>query len=220
MSVSTDNFLKSIYHISNELEEKVTTTNLSEKLSVSKAAITDMARNLTQKGFVEYQPYREINLTAKGTSAALGIVRKHRLWELFLSKVLKLSHTEIHHEAERLEHQTSDFLLNKIDEYLGYPEFDPHGDPIPRKNGKIPNLKGVTRLSEISETGKYVVVRIQLSDQEVANFLAQQQVEVHKKIAVTQILTDQKYFSVHIGSNAVIIDQNLAKNIYVKPIED
>lgn len=219
MSVSTDNFLKSIYHISHELEEKVTATHLSEQLSVSKAAITDMARTLTQKGMVKYKPYREIGLTPKGKKAALGIVRKHRLWELFLSKVLLLNHAEIHHEAEKLEHQTSDFLLNKIDEYLGYPEFDPHGDPIPTQNGKIPNIKGMTRLSEISQTGRFLIVRVQMSDPEVSQFLTRHQLAVHTTIRITEILTSQPYFSIKIGDRSLIIDQNLARNIYVKPTQ-
>ena len=144
MSVSTENFIKSIYLLKSDYGLKANSSNLSKQLNISHAAVTDMSRKLAIKGWIVYEKYKEITLTPDGEKMALNIIRRHRLWELFLSSVLNIPVTKVHQEAEILEHQTSDFLIDKIDEYLGKPNFDPHGDPIPDFEGKLPKNNNIS----------------------------------------------------------------------------
>lgn len=130
-STSVENFLKSIFTLRHDEGEKSSTTNMAMRLGISGPAVTDMAKKLSVKGLVVYAPYKELELTPAGLSLAVKVIRRHRLWEMFLYRVLKMDLGEVHREAEILEHQTSDSLLEKIDDYLGRPKFDPHGDPIP-----------------------------------------------------------------------------------------
>ena len=136
MSVSTENFLKAIFHFQNEGLE-ANSSRMAKKLGISNAAVTDMAKKLSRQKLIIYQKYKGLKLTEKGRTLAVSIIRRHRLWELFLHDVLGLSWAEVHDEAEMLEHQTSNFLIEKIDKYLGHPEFDPHGAPIPDQRWNI-----------------------------------------------------------------------------------
>ena len=137
MSVAIENFVKAIYK--NDMQDNNDTKpgNIAKKLGISNAAATDMAKKLATKDLLHYEKYQALQLTEKGTKMALNVVRKHRLWEALLFKMFDMSLHEIHREAELLEHETSDFLANKISEYLGNPKFDPHGDPIPNADGEI-----------------------------------------------------------------------------------
>ena len=134
MSVAIENFVKAIYN--NEKHDIANTKpgNIASKLGISSAAATDMAKKLDTKGLLNYEKYQKLRLTKKGEKMALNVVRKHRLWEAFLHKTFDMSLHKIHREAELLEHETSDFLAEKISAYLGNPKFDPHGDPIPNAN--------------------------------------------------------------------------------------
>lgn len=131
MSVSVENFIKTIYHLNEHAEKDTKPGSIAHELKISNAATTDMARKLSLKNLIHYQKYKPILLTPKGQKLALSVIRKHRLWETFLFEKFNLSLVEIHREAELLEHQTSDFLADKIEEFLGRPTIDPHGTPIP-----------------------------------------------------------------------------------------
>ena len=160
MSISTDNFLKAVYKIQKEEEENATSTKLAQHLDISSAAVTDMAKNLAGKRLLRYKKYKALELTPEGESQALKIIRKHRLWELFLMKVLDYSWHEVHQDAEMLEHQTSDLLLERLDTFLGHPEFDPHGEPIPDKQGILPESEDLLKLPECKSGIKYEIVKI------------------------------------------------------------
>jgi DtxR family Mn-dependent transcriptional regulator len=142
ITISKEDYLKEIYKIAIDNDSNVSTANLAEKLSVTNAATSDMAKKLAKAGYIIYEKYKGIRLTTRGKKEALKIIRRHRLWESFLIETLGLNWGEVHEEAEKLEHQTSDFLIDKIDEYLDYPQFDPHGEPIPTKLGRIPEASG------------------------------------------------------------------------------
>ena len=135
MSISIENFVKAIYLQEQRMGEDTRPGTLSKLLNITNAATTDMARNLSEKKLVNYTKYQKLSLTPEGKKLALNVLRKHRLWEAFLHKTLDLSLHEIHLEAEKLEHLTSDFLADRIDKYLNYPASDPHGDPIPCSEG-------------------------------------------------------------------------------------
>ncbi len=170
MSISIDDFLKNLYLLGLEGKKGVSGSRLAERLNVSGAAITDMARKLSQRGLLRYEPYRALELSPKGKAMALNIVRKHRLWELFLHQVLKMDLLEVHDEAERLEHNTSDKLAEKLSQFLGNPEFDPHGDPIPMTDGHLPRTRKELSLADTKPGRTYWLSRLQYRSPEVFEF--------------------------------------------------
>lgn len=135
-SVSEENHIKTIFHLQKSAEN-VSTQALADKLNTKPASVTDMMKKLKAKKLLEYKPYHGFRLNAAGNKVALGIVRRHRLWEFFLSDKLGFAWDEVHDIAEHLEHVSSQKLIDKLDVFLGLPRFDPHGDPIPDKDGVI-----------------------------------------------------------------------------------
>jgi len=148
---STEDYLKQIYHLQAS-GEKANTGTLASLLGISPASVSEMVGRLSAEGWITNQPYHGFQLTKKGERIAVNLVRKHRLIEVFLQQHLKYEWDEVHSEAERLEHVISDTFVNKLEEYLGFPKYDPHGDPIPDKNGKI--LHTHYRLLSKSDAGK------------------------------------------------------------------
>jgi DtxR family transcriptional regulator, Mn-dependent transcriptional regulator len=148
-SFTEENYLKIIYHLSQELEGAEVSTNALAEMSQTKAAsVSDMLKKLSDKKLVNYQKYQGVTLTKLGQNIALKVIRRHRLWEVFLVEKLNFTWDEVHFIAEELEHINSDKLVDKLDEFLGYPKFDPHGDPIPDHSGKFPDTRYHT-LSDI-----------------------------------------------------------------------
>ncbi|MEO6906236.1 MAG: metal-dependent transcriptional regulator [Ginsengibacter sp.] len=140
LSESEENYIKSIYNLQ-EKTEKVNTNSLANFLNTSAASITDMLKKLKGKKLLEYKKYHGFRLNEAGIKEALKIIRRHRLWEFFLVSKLEMEWEKIHDIAEKLEHINSTELINKLDNYLGKPKIDPHGDPIPDENGKVAVLK-------------------------------------------------------------------------------
>ncbi len=169
MSVAIENFVKQIYKFRQQSGCDTKPSSVAKKLGITSAATTDMAKKLATKGLLNYAKYQELELTPEGEKMALKVIRKHRVWECLLFKLFDLSLHEIHREAEFLEHETSDFLADKIHEYLGFPDFDPHGDPIPDNNGNLPVVDNMSALSEVME-GAYQIVRLQSDDKEFFDF--------------------------------------------------
>ena len=170
MSVAIENFVKAIYKNTSRSGYDTKPSTVAKKWNISSAAATDMAKKLALKGLVDYQKYKELKLTEAGIVMALKIIRKHRIWESLLFKFLNLSLHEIHREAEFLEHETSDFLADKIHEYLGFLDFDPHGDPIPNREGKLPEIKNMTLLLDAKEGLEYQIARLNSDDEEFFDF--------------------------------------------------
>lgn len=137
-SLAEENYLKTIYHLSQNSKSGVSTKDISEAMSLSKASVTVMISKLAKGGFVNYERYKGVRLNQKGELAALRIIRRHRVWEVFLVKDLKFKWDEVHEVAEQLEHIVSPLLINRLDAFLGHPQFDPHGDPIPNEAGVMP----------------------------------------------------------------------------------
>lgn len=136
-SYTEENYLKAIYKLSEKDQEVINTNAIAELLQTKAASVTDMIKKLSDKKLLKYEKYKGVTLTEKGRKIALETVRKHRLWEVFLHEKLKFGWDEVHDVAEQLEHIRSNALTDKLDEYLGFPTHDPHGDPIPAKNGEI-----------------------------------------------------------------------------------
>lgn len=155
-TTSEENYLKVIFHLGHGQQEAVLTSEIASNLNTTAASVTDMLKKLSEKELVSYERYRGVRVTRKGERAALDVIRRHRLWEVFLTDVLKFGWDEVHHLAEELEHVSSDDLISRLDRFLGHPRFDPHGDPIPDKNGKL--LAGKVRsLNGVNQGSNWMV---------------------------------------------------------------
>jgi DtxR family transcriptional regulator, Mn-dependent transcriptional regulator len=137
LSLAEENYLKAIYHLSEAGQQEVNTNAISEQMQTKAASVSDMLRRLSEKEMVHYEKYKGVNISELGKKAALKVIRKHRLWEVFLVEKLKFNWDEVHEVAEQLEHIKSPLLIKRLDEFLGFPRFDPHGDPIPDEHGEI-----------------------------------------------------------------------------------
>ena len=145
-TTSEENYIKSIYHLQQE-SGMVNTNSLAAEMQTRPASVTDMLKKLKSKKLLHYQKYKGFKLNENGNKIALGVVRKHRLWEFFLANKLGFEWDKVHAIAEELEHVSSKELIQRLEEFLGNPSFDPHGDPIPDSNGKIPQLKQLNLLT-------------------------------------------------------------------------
>lgn len=215
MSVSTENFLKNIYLLNQEGQSAVTGSLLAEKLDVSVAAVTDMARKMGRQGLLIYKPYRFLVLSEEGQKLALKVIRKHRLWELFLHKVLEMDLMSVHEEAEKLEHHTSDKLMEQISHYLDEPDFDPHGDPIPGGNGIIPSEKGVKPLSEMNEGAVCFIRKLRYRNQETSEMYDRYGIRKDMGFKILKIFSfDGSIELENPNGEKVTISRKLADNIF------
>jgi DtxR family Mn-dependent transcriptional regulator len=137
LSFTEENYLKSIYHLSEGGAHEVSTNAIADDLNTKAASVTDMIKKLSNKEVVFYKKYKGVNISPTGKIAALRVIRKHRLWEVFLVDKMKFNWDEVHEVAEQLEHIKSPLLIQRLDEFLGHPIIDPHGDPIPDENGEF-----------------------------------------------------------------------------------
>ena len=216
MSIATENFLKEIYQLSQTPGGEAKPGVIAEKLGISNAAATDMARNLANKNMVVYEKYKELRLTDKGQKLALVLLRKHRLWETFLYRTLNINLSQIHDEAELLEHSTSDFLVDKINSYLGDPAFDPHGDPIPRPNGDIPSTDELIQLTSARQGQQYFIRRLSSSENEFFKFCRDNSIEIGQSLEVEKHYTTQNSTAIKILGSRILLNNDLADKIYVE----
>ncbi|MCB0515771.1 MAG: metal-dependent transcriptional regulator [Chitinophagales bacterium] len=218
-SISVENFIKTIYQFELREGKDTRSGSIAKELGITNAAATDMARKLASKNIVAYQKYKALKLTADGKKMALHIVRRHRLWETFLHQVLGLNMHEIHQEAELLEHATSEFLLDKIDAFLGNPTTDPHGDPIPNKNGVIEKEKEVLTLSAAKVGECYEVCRLVGGHKEFYDFCQANKLTVGAFISINKQYPHTKMTEIEIGSLRISLHADLAGMIYLKKLK-
>jgi DtxR family Mn-dependent transcriptional regulator len=215
-SVATENFIKAIYKSGKGEVWDTRPGSIARELGITNAAATDMARKLALKKLIDYEKYRDMKLTPAGEKMALSVVRKHRLWETFLHRVFGMSMLEIHREAELLEHQTSEFLAEKIDQYLGKPSFDPHGDPIPDKNGMISKEDDSMLLSAAEPGMAYEISRLSSSDPEFFDFCHSNNIEVGSVIGVRRQYARNRMTEIEINRITLLLNAEMAGTIYVK----
>jgi DtxR family Mn-dependent transcriptional regulator len=210
----TEDYLKTIYALE-QRGDRASTSALADHLPVADASITDMLKKLSQKGLVNYRRYRGAELTAAGRRVALRIVRRHRLWEMFLVKFLNYSWDAIHVEAERLEHVTSEALERKLDEALGFPETDPHGEPIPTADGECAAANQVT-LADAKAGAVVVVSRVSDADPEVLKYATSLGIGLRRKIRVKESVPFDGSLRVLVGRDERFISGKLAHHIFVE----
>lgn len=213
-STSEENYIKAIFHLQGE-DEMVTTNELARELKTKPASVTDMMKKLKAKKLLHYQPYQGFRLSSEGSKVALGIIRRHRLWEYFLSEKLKFSWEEVHEVAEHLEHVSSKKLIDKLDEYLGFPQADPHGDPIPDSNGRIELSKKVC-LTDLPFNKVAVVSGVSDQSGEMLELLKHKKITIGVKLEVKNKFEFDNSMEIRIGRNpSFTISRQLAENIFV-----
>lgn len=215
LSLSEENYLKAVYHLSAGGENEVNTNSISDYIQTRAASVTDMIKKLAVKGLVDYQKYHGLNITPEGAIAALRVIRRHRLWEVYLVEKLKMKWDEVHDIAEQLEHVKSDILIDRLDTYLGYPKFDPHGDPIPDKTGKMIAYKKIP-LSEISIGGKGMVTAVVNSETAFLQYLDKVGIRIGIQLGVCDKFEYDGAIELKIDNGRVIqVSGKTAENILI-----
>ena len=216
-SFTEENYLKAIYKIAEMGEGAISTNDIARKLNTTAASVTDMLKKLAKKKFIKYKKYQGLSMTDSGKKIALGIIRKHRLWEMFLVKVLKFKWDEVHDIAEQMEHIQSEKLVQHIDKVLNFPKFDPHGDPIPDVNGKmiIPKEKSVL-LAEVKEGKQHVITGVVDHSRSFLQLLDKSGILLGSKVKVKAVQPYDKSLSILLnGKKNLFISSQIAKNILV-----
>jgi DtxR family Mn-dependent transcriptional regulator len=214
ISLTEENYLKTIFHLSREAEQ-VSTNQIADILKTSAASVTEMIKRLSTKELVSYEKYHGVALTKTGRSLALAIVRKHRLWETFLVQKLGIAWDEVHEIAEQLEHIQSPLLVEKLDAFLDHPEQDPHGHPIPDKNGRVKEADEIP-LSSVSEGNKINVTSVRKSTPSFLQYLDKLGIRIGTPLIIEEKTPFDGSLSVVIGGKKrVTISHDVSENILV-----
>ncbi len=216
-TASEENYIKAIYHLQ-QSAGLVTTNELAAQLKTKAASVTDMLKKLKLKDLLLYEKYQGFQLSSKGKKVALGIIRKHRLWEYFLVNNLQFGWDEVHEIAEDLEHIKSKLLIEKLDAYLNFPKFDPHGDPIPDVNGKMELSKQINLIdlehhlaAEVSAVGSQSSGLLEL--------LSHKNIGIGTRLQIVKKFTFDHSIEIKIEDTAPFsISQQLAQSLFVKPL--
>lgn len=215
LSFAEENYLKAIFHLSDGGASDVSTNALSDLMNTKPASVSDMIRKLDEKGMVTYKKYYGVNVSKKGKMMALQVIRKHRLWEVFLVEKLKFSWDEVHEVAEQLEHIRSGLLIQRLDEFLDFPRVDPHGDPIPDENGVMAVAKK-TQLDKMEIGMKGKVVAVNDGDASFLQYLDKIGIYLGAKLEVVDKITFDGSLEISVdGDRKVFISREVSQNILI-----
>ncbi|AWG20707.1 iron-dependent repressor [Flavobacterium faecale] len=215
MTHSEENYLKAIYHLTTVSSSDVSTNAIAEMMETKASSVTDMIKKLAEKGLVNYKKYQGVSLTGQGSLAAKMIVRKHRLWEVFLVEKLDFSWDEVHDIAEQLEHIKSEKLINKLDDFLGNPTEDPHGDAIPDKNGAIQKVDKQL-LSDLLVGQKGMCVGVKDTSSDFLKYLDKQQISLGSQIEFLDKESFDLSVKINVDGTVLSISNKIASNIFMK----
>ncbi len=218
LTQSEENYLKAIFTLSQDTEGAISTNDLAEKMLTKASSVTDMLKKLCEKELLEYQKYQGCTLTNTGKSHALAIIRKHRLWETFLVDKLSFGWDEVHEIAEQLEHIQSTELTDRLDEFLGFPKVDPHGEPIPGKDGKIESVSNRILLSEAVVGMKAIIMGVEDDQTEFLQYLNKIGLHLGTPIDVLDKLSFDGSIIINMDGKQVQFSITIAKQIAVKPL--
>lgn len=214
-TLTEENYLKAIFKLSQTSPQKVTPTAIAEEMEVNAASVIDMLKKLTEKSLISYDKKNGAKLTPRANTLALNIVRKHRLWEVFLFEKLKYNWDEVHQIAEQLEHIQSDDFADKLDEFLNFPQFDPHGDPIPKANGSIAKLSKIL-LSEKKIGDDCEVIAVKDTSPEFLQYLKQLSIGIGTKIFIKDKVSFDGSLVIMSRGKDITVSEKFADNIFVK----
>ena len=214
-TLSEENYLKAIYHLEAFSGKGISTNAIAEKVDAKASSVTDMVKKLADKEVLFYKKYRGVTLSDLGNKIAISVIRKHRLWELFLVEKLNFSWDEVHDVAEQLEHIKSPKLINELDAFLGFPKKDPHGDPIPDKEGKFQKIEKQL-LSTLDEKQSGICVGVCDSSSEFLKYLDNNNISLGKKIAGLSKEPFDGSLTILINTKKITISKKISNNIYIQ----
>jgi DtxR family Mn-dependent transcriptional regulator len=212
-TLAEENYLKSIYHLSLNAES-VSTNGLAALLNTKASSVTDMLKKLAEKALINYIPYQGVSLTTAGEKIAVNIIRKHRLWEYFLVEKLNFKWDQVHEMAEEMEHISSNELIDRLDKFMNYPKYDPHGDPIPDCNGffKTHQLKPVSTAG-INEAG--VICGVRDHSAGFLQYLEKKELIIGKKVSVAEIIEFDHSMVLTMDDKTIQISREVANNLLI-----
>lgn len=214
-SFTEENYIKAIFKLSEFNDGAISTNDIAARVHTKAATVTDMLKKLADKKLISYEKYKGVSLTTSGRKVALKIIRKHRLWEYFLVEKLKFSWDEVHDIAEQLEHIQSEELTEKLDDFLGHPKFDPHGDPIPDKHGKLANVD-FKPLSEVNSKGKYIFKGVINHSKEFLQYISKLELSLGDSIQVKELMAFDKSVLIRYKQKEIFLSESVAKNLLVE----
>jgi len=215
ITLAEENYLKAILSISLNKDGKVSTNAIANEIGTSAASVSDMLKKLQEKKFIKYEKYKGVELSESGKNKAINILRKHRLWETFLVNKLGFNWSEVHDVAEQLEHIQSAELIDRLDIFLEHPKFDPHGEPIPTKEGEIPSIN-TTPLNELHVNTKGKIMGVSLDEKDFLDYLTKLNITIGKEIILLEKISFDKSLSIKIANTKQHISNDVAKHLLIK----
>ncbi|HAS44145.1 MAG TPA: iron-dependent repressor [Microscillaceae bacterium] len=218
LSLTEEDYLKAIYQLSENQEEKggISTNEIAKKINISAASVSDMIKKLSQKEMVHHMKYKGVTLTEQGRQIAINLVRKHRLWETFLVRKLNFTWDEVHAIAEQLEHIQSPMLIQRLDEFLEFPAYDPHGDPIPNAKGEILQRKKIN-LQEAPLKQPFKVLAVEEGDPLFLKHLNKLNINIGTVITILDKVEYDESLEIRVDESTtpLMISQKVAQYIFV-----
>jgi len=216
LSSTEENYLKAIFKIAEKEKKSVGTNSIARQMATTAASVTDMLKKLAEKDLINYEKYKGVTLTATGNKSATNLIRKHRLWEVFLVNKLRFSWHQVHDIAEELEHIVSEELISRLDAFLDYPKFDPHGDPIPNADGKF-TLRNQMTLSDMSLFQSGIVVGVKDHQTEFLKHLTKINIKLGTEIKIMEITDFDLSMKIDIdGKSEAVISKTISQNILMR----
>lgn len=215
ITLAEENYLKAILSISLNEGGKVSTNAIANEIGTSAASVSDMLKKLQEKKFIKYEKYKGVELSESGQNKAINILRKHRLWETFLVNKLGFNWSEVHDVAEQLEHIQSAELIDRLDIFLEHPKFDPHGEPIPTKEGEIPSTN-TTPLNELQVNTKGKIMGVSLDEKDFLDYLTKLNITIGTEITLLEKISFDKSLSIEIANTKQHISNDVAKHLLIK----
>ena len=209
-----ENYLKAIFKLSGKEKKSVSTNAIAEDLLTKASSVSDMVKRLSEKSLINYKKYQGVSLTKEGHSLAVHIIRKHRLWEVFLVNHLNFKWDEVHDIAEQLEHIKSPELVLRLDAFLGHPNYDPHGDPIPNAKGEFPKTTAIP-LSEVELKAKGKVVAVEMDEPSFLKYLDKLNISIGTQVEILELNDFDNSIDIKIDDVQRHISIDVAKNILI-----
>ena len=213
-SQSEEDYLKALYHLEMDFDS-ISTNSIADYLDMKPSSVTDMLKKLAEKKFINYQKYKGTSLTKKGKLIALTIIRKHRLWETFLVEKLGFGWDQVHIIAEQLEHIKSEELIENLDNFLGNPKYDPHGDPIPNKDGEIEKMNQKL-LVELKASQKGIITGVKKGTASLLNYLDKEKIKLGDSIKVIEILEFDGTYIIEINKRKLSFSEKICQNLLLE----
>lgn len=218
-TLSEENYLKAIFHLERKYTSGVSTNALAEQMETKASSVTDMVKKLSDKDLVNYKKYQGVKLSKRGKRAAVSVIRKHRLWEVFLVEKLGFNWDEVHDVAEQLEHIHSEKLIRELDRFLEFPKRDPHGDPIPDSEGNFTVFNKVL-LADLGKDETGICVGVRDSSPSFLQFLDKHNIALGKQITVLEKEDFDMSLKIKLDKTELRISHQISENLYIKTIKN